>query len=1294
MFSKLVGLIQSLYKMKKNGQKKKTKKLVNQSRGKAKSKKVSVVEEVKATKNDPDVKKSKLKEVSIRAKIIFLGIVKWILAVIEAFIKWIIATLGIFGFFIVLAVIVIMIAIYGFLHIDMSIGDNSFYSGNNSNSDCVQGSQVIQSTEFTVDSLKTFNGNFTENQLNQLRVLQIYSELIHGKNVDEMWSKDFAEFKNFFDSTQLLQYFFGLYAMKTDFAFGGAKDITKEALSNDLLDVNSLLKIDSSNYSGIKSIYSSPSGLSVDSYFIPYGITLQMESFERNNGSYPGYLVKASEKVEAYWDTISSEIVAKYNEGMDSKLEYLTADENLKNYLILYLATSMYFTSYDFDSADDTFYTNLFSLWCSLWFNNTDFSVWVIGGTSHNLNEIKNSSKLNGSSTNYFSIGGTALDDTLLDWISQNTLNQEYFDSTAKVLLDSLSENDLMITYCGIVAKGLGAAIIDDLGKVAPLVVGGNAEDCDCYGSGSSYTGNIGFNVNVGTIQGPWDETTRAYLESQPQSVKDLYGAAVAFKIPEYSQNTYIGSGTSLETWRQNTKWKVPYYYQVVSQVGGEYVTENGGKDDVLKIYTTSSTANWFLKFGCHTFMASYMASALTGSVITPVEMIPALHKYEGILANGYFSSAGVTTTFDKLGLNFISVSATGPKVDATLTQFGFTSTELKSTKSDVVQKVVNAVLDNNGLYGMAAGSPFTGNVNHYVVISERVGDKYRIVQYRDKDAVSDSNPDDLYSWDVIYRAMGNHSDSDYDFQRFIAWNPNLSSVGNMGITSSSGGLNFVGLTPKVVIEVPKIYPQQGIIKDAEHVNRNWNSTSRQKVINDLWKAQPASEQYEGVLAKYKGLFMVAMGYKFATPEDPTNPTGSVVIIELEDGSLIPAILGDTKAIPNLEEYGGTPMTVDFDYKGKHYNFEARKKGDEYACEWSHLSAVKNGFVVSYVEWMFESPNHRDGDYEDIVFPDNWANKEVVRVYNYGNYKDLSDEDIARVVAARKGKGSGASGTVNCISSGSSYVNGGFSGVSGEFQGPWGDLSKYVDMMKDGPTKTNTQKLLPYVGMKPIHEGKEIYNYAQDKWRNINGSGYVRYAQYSPYINDKNWEEYATLTGGSTGNSLKTAGCGCFAVSSVLSTMLGKYINPCEVSIALNTWDLWNNGETISGGLNHLGSDGVYGVWELEAVVKKAGFNGETRLIKNGSQGDLDSFLDKDGLVILVATPNGPLKHTFVNGSGHYIVVREKVSDGHYLIYSSTNWSTKEGTTDAYYNANRVVTYEELTGTESNNGVQTLWISR
>lgn len=232
---------------------------------------------------------------------------------------------------------------------------------------------------------------------------------------------------------------------------------------------------------------------------------------------------------------------------------------------------------------------------------------------------------------------------------------------------------------------------------------------------------------------------------------------------------------------------------------------------------------------------------------------------------------------------------------------------------------------------------------------------------------------------------------------------------------------------------------------------------------------------------------------------------------------------------------------------------------------------------------------------------------------------------------------------------------------AGTASGLWGtaeELEKYIDSLNTSniplgcsnvnQLKSNLKKLLPLIGTQSVTP----FSYEKDRFKGSDGLGFITYSQSSslgiePYL--KNSYNDATST------TLGSSGCGIYSVAMVLSTLEKKWVNPAEVAIALQTYGVRNNkriNTTCMGG-----AGAAYGTG-LKALLEEIGY---TVKYNSGSvdMNMVDDCLDKGGCFIYVVG-----SHSGLTSGGHYVVVRERLENGNYLMGNSTRRNNNEFSRD------------------------------
>ena len=138
-----------------------------------------------------------------------------------------ISVFGVMGFFVILVVIVLMIAIYGLLHIDLSLPSGDIYNSG-SHEDCIQGSQVLNQGGLSDINLGTLNGTLTPYQQNLLKTLQLVEECIKGDGTNKPIFKTLPE-------DVAIKVYRGIPAVESGFELFGNSD-TRHDVLKDILD--------------------------------------------------------------------------------------------------------------------------------------------------------------------------------------------------------------------------------------------------------------------------------------------------------------------------------------------------------------------------------------------------------------------------------------------------------------------------------------------------------------------------------------------------------------------------------------------------------------------------------------------------------------------------------------------------------------------------------------------------------------------------------------------------------------------------------------------------------------------------------------------------------------------------------------------------------------------------------------------------------------------------------------------------------------------------------------------------
>lgn len=816
MFSSMIETIivvaKAQLKIAEENLKKSKRKLKDEEEGKKSPK--DIVEHKKEEDKDPEKKEKEVKKKKIkvnaefvkvqalRVKILVLQVIKYIVMIIEQFVMFLIATFGALGLFIVLVVLVLMIAIYGFLHIDMTVPNGEILNSNGSNhyENCIQGGKAISNIGFDLNAMGQLQGTMTEYEKQLFQLLGLYEEILSLPS-DKVLpdSEKMEKSKEILGKDNVLKYLFGFSATESGLNFqNDKKDILLYPSKTDNGEGYGFLGLNMSfDFNGTygsatvlndefltfwKEKYKPIENPICENNFVPYGVATQLGCV------YTTYI--------SSWESVKEvvePIMDKY--GIQENREKLIA------YCQLFGGTAAYHGG----GANE----NLYSLWCALWSatSNEDSkrsfdNITIIYENENDFSENTARSRILGTGFNnylgmcwdepvvpYFEINETKIDVTLWTWVKNNCSNPEYFNETIAKWLDEKATKTVILNgHYGLIGYLMSNRVINNLGGSVPIVVGGNAEDCDCYTSTINRVADFS-NVKAGEVQGNWSEEIKTILMSEDNSITQYYGQANALINPD---EVLSGYNITVEEWRQRSKWKMPYYFQDDNKVE----SSKNALDEKVKNLPTMGEA------GCHIYMFSTMASYLTGKVINPTEMTVALFHFDALSKDGgtkgWNQSRNTYKAFNDLGLKFISLTGAnnnnandvidGGNILAFENYFNLTALDLLSVDSSTLQRVVNTILDKNGVIGVAGAKDyFTTGSNHYVVISERTSDgKYKVVGYnpsgiyphKNSSYSTGSEEKGVYDWNFIYKAMCEHTNAPtFNTQRFYAYNPNLTSI-------------------------------------------------------------------------------------------------------------------------------------------------------------------------------------------------------------------------------------------------------------------------------------------------------------------------------------------------------------------------------------------------------------------------------------------------------------------------------------------------------------------------------------
>lgn len=506
MIEAIIVVAKAQLKIAEEKLKKSKRKLKDEEEGKKSPK--DIVEHKKEEDKDPEKKEKEVKKKKIkvnaefvkvqalRVKILVLQVIKYIVMIIEQFVMFLIATFGALGLFIVLVVLVLMIAIYGFLHIDMTVPNGEILnsSDNQYENNCIQGGQVINSDTANLD-LSTLEGALTGYQKDVLNVFQLYDEFIKGEGSIQPITKGFNA-----DVVYRVYRGIPLSSSKQYSLFGKSNvdnKIKENSLSYDLSNsvegttLSSYTVVDSSYIESWKGKYSLSTSDS-ELYWAPYSVAIsvlnkmQMSESIGTDGSN-----ESAFKTYVESQMTSLGIVENANEcyqyiqafvaisASEYGVDYLNVDANTYgikeqiSYLCMLFANSSdsdgnrHFYNYKIDTTQTLEYKEDI-IWDSLMGSNSLESV--------DLSSLSLSDK-------YFKVNNENIDKPIISFLydkfAENTDVNGFF---TKIVGDSNSLN-LVQSY----SRGFTYLVVSDymaniLAKSAPLVVGtGSPYDCDCF---------------------------------------------------------------------------------------------------------------------------------------------------------------------------------------------------------------------------------------------------------------------------------------------------------------------------------------------------------------------------------------------------------------------------------------------------------------------------------------------------------------------------------------------------------------------------------------------------------------------------------------------------------------------------------------------------------------------------------------------------------------------------------------------------------------------------------------------
>lgn len=397
-------------------------------------------------------------------------------------------------------------------------------------------------------------------------------------------------------------------------------------------------------------------------------------------------------------------------------------------------------------------------------------------------------------------------------------------------------------------------------------------------------------------------------------------------------------------------------------------------------------------------------------------------------------------------------------------------------------------------------------------------------------------------------------------------------------------------------------------------------------------------------LCYYKGRYIVAVALPFGF-------NGDIIDVYFDNGVILPCVVGEAKGT-------GDSNSVFIDGVFAGHVQASFKTGTSVWDAYCPVEFIKEPSKVSGIYSLIRDK------YKWVVGSDS-RTASVVKIVNHGNvFEDIS---LVDKYFSEDGNLSysniSTSSNVDCIGSN------GFVETPGQFQGPWKNIPEIIENLTDidNSRKEVLKSIIPYVGTKPINIDRPEFKYKQDKWKDKNTLGCVRYGQAWAIGSIKN-EDYSSIkyslcttveghVHSACSGTFRSSSCGCFSASMVASTLLGKYLNPAELMLAGMTYiDRHSELNSFDAGFYMLrdGRNCIFNREIQKAILTELGLSVELGSL---TQDKVDSCLEKNGMIILCVQGKGNKGLWFTSSEGsHYIVIREKVNDK-YLIYSSTNWS-------------------------------------
>lgn len=765
MFGGLMKLLEILQSRKTKNTSKSVKKAEKSKNHESLTQKLNILQSKAALDKDKAIQNGKKNILKEKSKLLVLKILTLVVSFLESILIGIVSLIGVMGFFIILVAVVVIIIVMSLL----TSLDNIDKPDNMT--DIPQDLNSGYKTELNWDAaeLAMYGNLLTDVEKNYFRLIMLAKQTV----------TDYPELSFTGDSKLDMKFLVGISSSETGMKFFASSndnrdilkypsDIQENNLSYGMYGISASKKltdyISEETATKIKSIYTPVIETKTDARYSPWGVVM--------SGSHSQMDMKTSIKTTDTY-AIMDKVMLEYGISANK--------EQLKNISIWYLSNAKYHGA----SGDEfeAYLGFLYAMWAASSDDDSKRSLdnWSLIGDGiygeysyrhcfvgdKGAQEIE---KYNSFSDITYSTSHStriALNGAVLSKPLWGYLHDKYYSSN----IAFQKAEHLMIEFANMVdnsdgsGKGLrvlnfhyginsylqGNRLVKAISSRLPLSTGLIFND---YGFKTA---------KAGEIQGNWQDSKVAG-SLKKSTHKSKFGVAYGL---DYA-NSIMYDGLTFEQWRINSKWKVPYYRQ-----------SSSAKEGQVSYGKMTLSIN-----GCHIYMNAYIASALTGKLINPVEMMEAMIATGSLQTNGYYNNTytSVDNVFDALGIYYIrgdmgSSMISGDDLSNFETLLGsFKDVETKEEWKEKVDKLLSI----NGIVGLSTGSrttslglKFTAGENHYIVITEKVGDKYKTMGYGTgsngykRDCVE-------HTWDDLYYASVGGS---YKGQIYFAYNPNVNSI-------------------------------------------------------------------------------------------------------------------------------------------------------------------------------------------------------------------------------------------------------------------------------------------------------------------------------------------------------------------------------------------------------------------------------------------------------------------------------------------------------------------------------------